>query len=139
MMRASTLTLSAVVVDVRVVGVVPDGSLKVTESTGSVAELHVDASDLYPALNKVGLEVQALLQILLGSLGITDQELESTAEVVGFSLAFGPADAVLDRLVDERDGVCVIGSVQGIERERKCLVALRRGLGEGRLGVCFVS
>jgi len=77
-----------VVVDVRIVWVVSDGSFEIAECTSWVAyllaialkrvrkltKLHVYTGNLDPTLNERRQDIQTLFQISLGSLGITDQE-----------------------------------------------------------------
>lgn len=70
--RTHRLTLSSVVVDVRVVGIVTDGSLKVTESTSGIAYLHMHASNLDQTLDVVRPNVQTLLKVRLGADGIAN-------------------------------------------------------------------
>jgi hypothetical protein len=66
--------LTTVVVDIGIVRVVSDSSLKVTESAGRIAKLHVDTGNLDPRLDKRGHKIQTLFQVSLGSLGIADKE-----------------------------------------------------------------
>ena len=62
------------VVDIRVVLIMPDGRLKVTERTRGVAQLHVHTGDLDPALNESRKQVQTLFEILPGALRVADEE-----------------------------------------------------------------
>lgn len=127
--------LAAVVVNVGVVGVVADGSLKVAKGRDGVAELHVDGRNLDPRLDKVGDELERLFEVGLGADRVADEELEGAAEVVGLGLALRPRDALGNGLIDKRDSVGVVGGLKGVEREQERLVALRGVLGESGLGV----
>ena len=62
------------VVDVRVVLIMPDGRLKVTERARGVAQLHVDTGDLDPALNESRKQVQTLFEIFPCALRVADEE-----------------------------------------------------------------
>ena len=123
------------VVDVGVLGVMPDSGLKVTKSGGSVAELHVHAGNLDPSLDKVGLELESLLEVLLGALRVADEELEGTPEVESLGLVVLGRDALLDGLVGERVGVDVVRRSQCVECLGQRLVTLRWVLRGGGLVV----
>jgi hypothetical protein len=66
--------LTTVVVDIGIVGVVSDSSLKVTKGASGIAKLHVDTGNLDPRLDKRGHKIQTLFQVSLGSFGIADKE-----------------------------------------------------------------
>lgn len=50
-------------------------------------------------------------------------------------LTLFPADALINSLIDERNGVVVIRSGQRVERQQERLIPLRWVLGQCRLGV----
>ena len=52
--------------------------------------------------------------------------LEGTSEVVGLGLALLPANTLIDSLVGKREGVVVVGRIQGFESEEQSLISLRR-------------
>lgn len=157
------LTLSSVVVDVRVVGVVSDSGFKVAECSRLVVccelgfrypgvartKLHVHRGNLDPSLGELRPDVKRLLQVNLRTLAVANEEssvsssrlygsgssLESTPHGVRLGLALLPRDALLDRLLAELVGVRVVRSGDGVERQAERLVTLRRVLRESGLGV----
>lgn len=92
-----------------------NGSLKVSERAGGIAHLHVHAGDLDQTLHIVGLDVQTLFEIGLGTDRVTEDELVCPSHVVGERLTVGPvgADTLLDGLVDEHEGLAVISRSLG--------------------------
>lgn len=149
------------VVDIRVVGVVPDGGFKVTERAGSIActdsyvsgrgqtgersglaHFHVDTGNLDERLDIVRNKIQTLLQIFLGTSGITQQEptrrcqyrfklsvepnsLVGTTHVQSLCLALLPVggDALLQCFVDEHECLGVVSGFLGVERKRERVIA----------------
>lgn len=62
------------IVDVGIVGIVSDGSLKVAKRSGGIAHLHVHAGNLDQTLDILGLEIQTLLKVGLGPGRISNHE-----------------------------------------------------------------
>jgi hypothetical protein len=72
-MREST-TLTAVIIDVGVVGIVLDSLVEALKSHLGVTLFHMDAGDLDPALRKGRNELDRLQQIFLGTLDVANEE-----------------------------------------------------------------
>lgn len=96
----------------------------------------MNAGKFNPTLNELRAKRDRLLEVLLGSVAIVDEELERAAEVESLGLTLRPSDALLERLLGEREGVLVVAGFEGFEREEKRLVGLGSGLGERRGGIC---
>lgn len=67
-------TLSAVVIDVGVLGVVLDRFLKTLKGLRTLALLHVHARDLHPALCQGGIDFDGFIQVILSARYVTHKE-----------------------------------------------------------------
>jgi hypothetical protein len=68
------VTLPSVIVDVGVGRIMLDRFLESLERFWWVASFHVDTSNLYQALRQRGYQLQRLLKVGFGAIGISNQE-----------------------------------------------------------------
>ena len=86
----------------------------------------MDTGELDPALDEAGHDGDRLLEVLLSSVPVVDQELERSSQVERLGLALGPGDALSERLLGERERMLVVAGRQRVKGENERRVGLRR-------------